>query len=86
VNISGGGVTKNARNRAEAIRFLEWLASPEIQQRFASVNYEFPANVNAEALPVVAAWGKFEPNRINVGAIGRTQPAAVKLLDRAGWR
>jgi len=86
VNISGGGVTAHAKNRAEAIRFLEWLASPEIQQRFASVNYEFPANVNAEALPVVAAWGRFEPNLVNVGTIGRTQPAAVKLLDRAGWR
>lgn len=86
VNISGGGVTAHANNRAEAIRFLEWLASPEIQKRFASVNYEFPANVNAEALPVVAAWGPFEPNLVNVGTIGRTQPAAVKLLDRAGWR
>src|SRR3970282_608885 len=41
VNISGGGVTKYAKNRAEAIRFLEWLTSPEIQKRFASVNYEF---------------------------------------------
>jgi iron(III) transport system substrate-binding protein len=86
VNISGGGVTAHAKNRAEAIRFLEWLASPEIQKRFASVNYEFPANVNAEALPVVAAWGRFEPNLVNVGTIGRTQSAAVRLLDRAGWR
>ena len=44
VNISGGGVTAHAKNRAEAIRFLEWLASPAIQQRFAAVNFEFPAN------------------------------------------
>jgi iron(III) transport system substrate-binding protein len=86
VNISGGGVTKHANNRAEAIRFLEWIATPAIQQRFAAVNYEFPANAGVEPLPVVAAWGKFEPNLVNVGTIGRTQPAAVRLLDRAGWR
>jgi iron(III) transport system substrate-binding protein len=86
VNISGGGVTKQAKNRAEAIRFLEWVASPPIQQRFAAVNYEFPANAGVEPLPVVAAWGKFEPNLVNVGTIGRTQPAAVRLLDRTGWR
>jgi iron(III) transport system substrate-binding protein len=86
VNISGGGVTTHARNRAEAIRFLEWIASPAIQQRFAAVNFEFPANAGVAPLPVVAAWGKFEPHRVNVGAIGRTQPAAVRLLDRAGWR
>jgi iron(III) transport system substrate-binding protein len=86
VNISGGGVTTHARNRAEAIRFLEWVATPAIQQRFAAVNYEFPANAGVAPLPVVAAWGKFEPNLVNVGTIGRTQPAAVRLLDRAGWR
>jgi iron(III) transport system substrate-binding protein len=86
VNISGGGVTKHAKNRAEAIRFLEWVATPAIQQRFAAVNYEFPANAGVAPLPVVAAWGKFEPNLVNVGTIGRTQPAAVRLLDRAGWR
>ncbi len=86
VNISGGGVTAHAKNRAEAIRFLEWLASPAIQTRFAAVNFEFPANTGVDPLPVVAAWGKFEPNLVNVGTIGKTQPAAVRLLDRAGWR
>lgn len=86
VNISGGGVTKHAQNRAEAIRFLEWLASPDIQQRFAAVNFEFPANAGVDPLPEVKAWGRFEPNTVNVGTIGKTQPAAVRLLDRAGWR
>jgi iron(III) transport system substrate-binding protein len=86
VNISGGGVTTHAKNRAEAIRFLEWIASPAIQQRFAAVNFEFPANAGVAPLPVVAAWGEFEPNLVNVGTIGRTQPAAVRLMDRAGWR
>jgi iron(III) transport system substrate-binding protein len=86
VNISGGGVTQHAQNRTEAIRFLEWLASPAIQARFASVNFEFPANAAALPLPTVAAWGPFEPKLVNVGKLGEMQPAAVRLLDRAGWR
>jgi iron(III) transport system substrate-binding protein len=86
VNISGGGVTKHSRNRAEAVRFLEWLASPAIQQRFAAVNFEFPANAGVDPLPEVRAWGAFKPNEVNVGLIGRTQPAAMMLIDRAGWR
>jgi iron(III) transport system substrate-binding protein len=86
VNISGGGVTRHSKNRAEAIRFLEWLASPAIQQRFAAVNFEFPANSGVDPLPEVKAWGKFKPNLVNVGLIGKTQPEAVKLIDRAGWR
>jgi iron(III) transport system substrate-binding protein len=86
VNISGGGVTKHAKNREEAVRFLEWLASPAIQQRFAAVNFEFPANAGVEPLPEVKAWGPYKPNQVNVGLIGKTQPAAVMLIDRAGWR
>lgn len=85
VNISGGGVTKHAKNRAEAIRFLEWLASPPIQKRFAAVNFEFPANAGVDPLPEVKAWGPFKPNEVNVGLIGKTQPQAVMLIDRAGW-
>lgn len=85
VNISGGGVTKHAKNRAEAVRFLEWLASPAIQQRFAAVNFEFPANASVDPLPEVKAWGPFKHNEVNVGLIGKTQPAAVMLIDRAGW-
>lgn len=86
VNISGGGVAKHAKNRTEAVRFLEWLASPAIQQRFAAVNFEFPANAGTDPLPEVKAWGPFKPNTVNVGLIGKTQPAAVMLIDRAGWR
>lgn len=85
VNISGGGVTKHAMNRAEAVRFLEWLASPAIQERFAAVNFEFPANATVDPLPEVKAWGPFKHNEVNVGLIGKTQPAAVMLIDRAGW-
>ena len=86
VNISGAGVTTHAKNRAEAIRFLEWLATPDIQARFASANFEFPANPAAKTEPVVAAWGPFKQALINVGRVGETQPAAVRLMDRAGWR
>jgi iron(III) transport system substrate-binding protein len=86
VNISGGGVARHAKNRAEAVRFLEWLASPAVQQRFAAVNFEFPANAGVDPLPEVKAWGPFEPNTVNVGLIGKSQPAAVRLIDRAGWR
>ena len=59
---------------------------PAIQQRFAAVNFEFPANAGVDPLPEVKAWGPFKPNTVNVGLIGKTQPAAVMLIDRAGWR
>jgi len=86
VNISGAGVTRHARNPDEAIRFLEWLSTPEVQARFAGANFEFPANPEVTPEAVVAAWGPFRQNELNVGKAGELQPAAVRLMDRAGWR
>jgi iron(III) transport system substrate-binding protein len=86
VNISGAGVTRFAPNRAEAQRFLEWLSTPAVQARFAGANFEFAANPAVAPPPVVAAWGPFRQNLVNVGRAGELQPAAVRLMDRAGWK
>ena len=86
VNISGAGVTQNSRKAVAAIRFLEWLSSDKAQAHFAAVNMEFPANPAAPIDPIVASWGKFKASPINVAEAGRLQPAAVRLMDRAGYR
>ena len=36
--------------------------------------------------PVVKSWGVFEASPINIAEAGRLQPAAVQLMDRAGYR
>ena len=86
VNISGAGVTRHSRNAAAATRFLEWLSSGEAQAHFAAVNMEYPVNPAAAVDPLVASWGKFEQSPLNVAEAGRLQPAAVRLMDRAGYR
>ena len=42
VNVSGGGVAKNAPNRDAAVKFLEYLASDSAQIYFANGNNEWP--------------------------------------------
>jgi iron(III) transport system substrate-binding protein len=86
VNISGAGVTRHSRNVAGATRFLEWLSSSEAQAHFAAVNLEYPVNPAAAIDPLVASWGRFEQSPLNVAEAGRLQPAAVRLMDRAGYR
>ena len=87
VNISGAGVLKNAPHREEAVKFLEYLASNDAQRYFADGNNEFPVvkgvTVNN---PALSALGDFKADTLNVSALGRNQPAAQKLYDRAGWR
>ena len=86
VNISGAGVTAHAKNRANAIKLIEFLTSPEAQQMFADANFEYPANPQAAVNPVIAKWGKFKQDDTNVAAAGEFQAAAVKLADRAGYK
>jgi iron(III) transport system substrate-binding protein len=86
VNVSGAGITAHAKNRANAIKLLEFLASPEAQQMFADANFEYPANPKAEVNAVIAKWGTFKQDDINVAAAGEFQAAAVKLADRVGYK
>lgn len=86
VNISGAGVTRHAKHRAEAVALLEWLSTPEAQRLFADVNLEFPANPAAPAHPTVTAWGTFKGDDQNVALAGQHQVEAVKLMDRAGYK
>ena len=86
VNVSGAGVTKYAKHPQAAVKLLEWLSSKHAQNLFADVNLEYPANPAIKADPVVAAWGSFKQNPINVTKAGELQTAAVKLMDRAEYK
>ncbi len=85
INISGAGVTRNAPRAKDAQKFIEWMSQPEAQARFAGVDLEYPASPAAKPAPQVAAWGEFKPSPINVTRAGELQPAAVRLMDRAGY-
>ncbi len=86
VNVSGAGVTAHAMNRAGALKFLEFLSSAEAQQMFADLAFEYPANSLAAINPLVAKWGKFKQDDINIASAGEFQAAATRLADRAGYR
>jgi iron(III) transport system substrate-binding protein len=86
VNVSGAGVTAHSKNRAEAVKLIEFLTSPEAQQMFADSNFEFPANPQAAVNPVLGKWGPFKQDDTNVAAAGEYQAAATKLADRAGYK
>jgi iron(III) transport system substrate-binding protein len=83
VNISGAGVTKYAPNRANAIRFLEYLTSDFAQRLFAEGNNEYP--ISGPTTGPVAALGEFKRDDLNVSVLGENQMEAVKVYDRAGW-
>jgi len=86
VNVSGAGVVAPSKNKAAAIAFLEWLSSEKAQQIFADVNMEYPVNSDVPVNPTVASWGSFKQNKINLRNAGENQTAAIRLMDRVGYK
>jgi iron(III) transport system substrate-binding protein len=86
VNVSGAGVTRYSKHKAEAQQLLEWLSSIEAQQILMDLNQEYPVNGAVAINEELTAWGKFKADAINVSEAGRLQVQAVKLMDRAGYR
>lgn len=86
VNISGGGLVKTSPNKANAIKFLEFLASPSAQSIFAKSNYEYPVVAGAPVDPTLASYGTFKEDPLNAAVFGRNGEEALKIMDRAGWK
>ncbi len=85
MNLSGGGVAAHAPNKENAIKFLEYLASPQAQQYFSAGNDEYPAVPGVAISPSVASLGFFKPDDLDATAIAGNVADAQKLLNEAGW-
>ena len=89
VNIAGGAVAKHAKNQANAIKFMEYLASPAAQNYFADGNNEWPVvkgmTVNNAALTAMAADG-FKSETIPISKVGANQIKVQQMLDRVGFK
>jgi iron(III) transport system substrate-binding protein len=86
VNVSGAGVTRHARNRNNAVRLLEFMTTEESQRWYAEANLEYPVRTGITLNPTLEAWGTFAGDTINLAELGRHNAAAVRLMDRAGWK
>lgn len=86
VNISGGGIPTHSKNKEAALRLLEWLSSEKAQNLYADVNLEYPANPQVSPHSMIASWGEFKQNPINLDNAGKYQATAIQLMDRAGYR
>ncbi|RZA10634.1 MAG: extracellular solute-binding protein, partial [Lysobacteraceae bacterium] len=90
VNIAGGAVAKYAKNRDGAIKFLEYLASPQAQNYFANGNNEWPAARNVTttnaALKAMSNGGSFKSETIPISAVARNQTKVQQMLDRVGFK
>jgi iron(III) transport system substrate-binding protein len=89
VNIAGGAVARHAKNPANAVKFLEYLASPEAQEHFANGNNEWPVARGVKLdNPALKAMGgnSFKSETIPISVVGKNSVKVQQMLDRAGFR
>ena len=85
VNVSGVALTKSAPNRDDAIRLMEFLASPKAQEIYAADNFEYPIAPGTQADPLVQSWGSFEADTVNLTTIAKLRAEALRLTELADF-
>ena len=90
VNVAGAAVARHAKHVDNAVKFLEYLASPSAQNYFANGNNEWPVakgvTTDNPALKAMAGGDQFKAETIPVSAVGANQLKVQQMLDRVGFK
>ena len=87
MNISGGGILKNAPNKANAIKLLEFLVTSEAQKHIVNNTFEYPIIDGVEPSALIAQFGTSfkQDTKTNVSTYYKNQAEALKIMTEAGW-
>src|SRR5690606_9143351 len=85
VNISGVAIAKHAPHKAAAVKFLEWLVTPEAQKIYAEGNFEYPVVAGAKVDPIIAALGELKIDPLPIAEVARHRKQASELVDKVGF-
>jgi iron(III) transport system substrate-binding protein len=85
VNVSGVVLAKNAPNKANAMKLIEWLAGDTAQHMYADTNNEYPVKAGIKANDIVAGYGKLNPDPMPLSKIAANKKAAANLVDKTGF-
>ncbi|MEJ7687190.1 MAG: Fe(3+) ABC transporter substrate-binding protein [Variovorax sp.] len=86
VNISGAAVARNAPQRANAVKLLEFLVSEPAQAFYAEVNYEYPVRRGVALDSTIAgSIGELKADSLAVADIAVYRKQASALVDKVGF-
>ena len=86
INISGLALTKNAPNRENAIKLIQYLTSIEAQKTYVSNSYEYSVNPDVKPAEIVQAWGEFKKDPVDLNSLGKNRSEAIRIFDKTGWK
>lgn len=86
VNISGAAVAKNAPQRANAVKLLEFLVSEPAQSLYAQTNYEYPVRKGVALDPIIGQTiGELKVDPLPLTEIAKYRKQASALVDKVGF-
>ncbi len=85
VNISGASVAKNAPNKADAVKLIEFMVGETAQNLLADLNYEYPVRAGIAANATTKLFGPINADATPLTAVAAQRNAASVLVDKVGF-
>ena len=85
VNISGVVLAKHAPNKANAVKFIEWMVGEKAQQMHADLNYEYPARAGVAVNKTIAGYGPLKADPMALSQIAANRKKASAMVDATGF-
>ena len=86
INISGIGLAKNAPNKENALKLIEFLTEESAQNRYVNTSFEYPVNPNVKPSDIVSNWGEFKRDELDLNQLGFFRKRAIEIFDKSGWK
>ncbi|ABI47656.1 extracellular solute-binding protein [Synechococcus sp. CC9311] len=85
VNISAAAVSRYSKNKKNAVKLIEFLASPKGSAGIAGPTYEFPLQ-GVGGSTYLKGMTKFTPDQVTISQLSRYNKEAIRLITEAGWK
>ena len=85
VNISGMAMAKYAPHKENALKLMEFLASPEAQEIYAGQVFEYPVSPGSEPSDIVKSFGQIHPDTLPLEEVASFRKQASELVDKTGF-
>lgn len=81
MNLSGVMVVKGAKNKDNAVKFIEYLSGDKAQALYAEANFEYPVKLGVEVSDLVKSWGTLKADALPLATIAKNRKRASELVD-----
>jgi len=86
INVSGIALTKNSKNKENAIKLIKYLQTDEAQKTYVNNTYEYSVNPSISPNEIVRGWGDFKMDDLDLNLLGSKRDEAIRIFDQSGWK